>query len=76
MKAGGRVVLPRGVLASAGFTPGAELTVEVRDGAILLRKASTSKVDQGFGMGSRAWEGIDTDEYLRRERMSWDRKTP
>jgi len=73
MKTGGRVAIPREVLKAAGLAAGDELTVEVRDGAIVLRRASRFSADGGYGMGSYVWRRLDTDAYMRRDRSSWDR---
>jgi AbrB family looped-hinge helix DNA binding protein len=71
----GQVVIPREARASAGLRSGDELVVEVKDGSIVLRKAPSSWVAWGYGLGDRVWRGVDTEAYLRRERSAWEKRS-
>jgi AbrB family looped-hinge helix DNA binding protein len=75
MSTKGQVVIPREARTAARLSEGDDLSVEVRDGSIVLRKAPRSWTEWGYGLGGRIWQGIDTSAYLKKERGSWERKS-
>lgn len=52
---------------------GDTLLVEVRDNAIVLTPEPRNYARSLRGLHREVWDGIDTDEYLRRERDAWER---
>jgi AbrB family looped-hinge helix DNA binding protein len=51
---------------------GDRLLVEVRENAIILTPEPHDYVQRLRGLHREVWEGIDTDEYIRRERDAWE----
>ena len=51
---------------------GDRLLVEVRDNAIILTPEPHDYARRLRGLHREVWEGIDADEYVRREREAWE----
>jgi AbrB family looped-hinge helix DNA binding protein len=51
---------------------GDSLLVEVRDNSILLIPEPHDYAGRLRGLHREVWEGIDVDEYVRREREAWE----
>jgi AbrB family looped-hinge helix DNA binding protein len=51
---------------------GDSLLVEVRDNVIILMPEPHDYARRLRGLHREVWEGIDVDEYLRREREAWE----
>ena len=68
----GQIVLPAEIREKMGLQPGDELTVEVVDGKAVVAKAPKSWAQWGYGLGKEIWEGVDVDEYVRKERETWE----
>jgi AbrB family looped-hinge helix DNA binding protein len=51
---------------------GDRLLVEVRGNAIVLTPEPHDHVRRLRGLHREVWEGINTDEYIRRERDAWE----
>ena len=51
---------------------GDSLLVEVRDNAIIMVPEPHDYVRRLRGLHREVWEGIDVDEYVRREREAWE----
>lgn len=67
-----QIAVPAKARERLGIKQGDYLLVEIRDGSILLVPESIDPVEALRGLHSEIWEGIDTDEYLRREREAWE----
>ena len=67
-----QIAVPSEVRKKLGIHAGDVLTVDIRDGEIVLRKDPESWADRFYGLGKEIWEGIDPLDYLRQERASWD----
>lgn len=72
VKVGGRyqVVVPKEARRALGLKPGDRLQVEVVDGAVVMRPA-TSVATALFGRDKDTWSGVDALTYVREERASW-----
>ena len=70
----GQVVIPKGVRDRLGLRAGDELSVNVQDGKIVLRKRPESYTDYMWGLHGDAWKGVDAMEYVDREREAWLKK--
>jgi AbrB family looped-hinge helix DNA binding protein len=70
----GQVVIPKGVRDRLGLRAGDELSVNVQDGKIVLRKRPESYTDYMWGLHGDAWKGVDATEYVDREREAWLKK--
>jgi AbrB family looped-hinge helix DNA binding protein len=67
-----QIAVPSEVRKKLGIQAGDVLTVDIRDGEIVLRKDPESWADRFYGLHKEIWEGIDPMEYIRQERASWD----
>ena len=52
--------------------PGDSLLVDVRDNAIILMPEPPDYARRLRGLHREVWEGVDVDEYVRREREAWE----
>lgn len=48
------------------------LLVEVRDNAIVLTPEPHDYARRLRGLHREIWDGVDVDEYVRREREAWE----
>jgi AbrB family looped-hinge helix DNA binding protein len=70
----GQVVIPKSVRDRLGLRAGDELSVNVQDGKIVLRKRPESYTDYMWGLHGNVWKGVDAMEYVDREREAWLKK--
>ena len=68
-----QIVIPAETREKLGIKPGDELLLDVAAGAIILVPDPASHTDTLGGLGKEIWAGVDTDEWLQRERDSWER---
>jgi bifunctional DNA-binding transcriptional regulator/antitoxin component of YhaV-PrlF toxin-antitoxin module len=52
---------------------GDTLLVEVRDHAIVMTPEPIDYARHLRGLHRDVWDGVDADEYIRRERDAWER---
>jgi AbrB family looped-hinge helix DNA binding protein len=67
----GRLTIPDEARRRLQIGPGDTLLADVRDGALVLIPDPQDAVARLHGLHRDIWEGIDPDEYVRRERESW-----
>lgn len=72
----GQVVIPQDIRRKLRLEPGEDLVVETRGEEIVLRRSPRSWAEWGYGLGRHIWEGVDVEAYMRKERKSWERKSP
>ncbi|MGD0805039.1 MAG: AbrB/MazE/SpoVT family DNA-binding domain-containing protein [Candidatus Bathyarchaeia archaeon] len=70
----GQVVIPKRIRDKIGLETGDELTVNLVDQKIILRKRPKSYTDYMWGLHGDAWRGVDAGEYVEGERESWRRR--
>lgn len=72
----GRLYFPKAVRDFLGVEPGSEVLVRIdeRNRRLIIKKKPESWTDYSKGLGKEIWKGIDVDEWLRKERDSWDRR--
>ena len=63
-----QIAVPKVARRLLGIKKGDRLLVEVREGMLILIPEPKDYVAHLAGLHHQVWEGIDTDEYLRRER--------
>jgi AbrB family looped-hinge helix DNA binding protein len=66
-----QVTLPAAVREQLTIAPGDQLLVTVRDGYLLLIPEPRDYVATLHGLHREHWTGINTEEYLERERSAW-----
>lgn len=59
-------VLPKKLVRNLGLKGGEELEIRVK-------KIKKSSVKELRGLGKKVWEDIDVEQYVKRERDSWER---
>lgn len=66
--------IPEEILKKAGLRPGAEIIwlydEEARQILLMEKPDSFAKVMRG--LGKELWNNIDTNEYIKEERESWE----
>ena len=67
----GRLMVPDEVRRQLQIEPGDTLLADVRDGALVLVPDPTRAVARLRGLHRDIWKGVDADEYVKRERESW-----
>jgi len=67
----GRLTIPDEARRQLQIGPGDTLLADVRDGALVLVPAPLDAVAQLRGLHRDIWQDIDPDEYVKRERESW-----
>jgi AbrB family looped-hinge helix DNA binding protein len=66
-----QIAVPAAARKKLGIEKGDYLLVEARDGIIVLVPEPHSYADRLLGLHREIWEGIDAQEYVNRERDSW-----
>jgi len=66
-----QIAVPKVARRLLGIKKGDRLLVEVREGMLILIPEPKDYVTHLAGLHHQVWDGIDTDEYLRREREAW-----
>jgi AbrB family looped-hinge helix DNA binding protein len=68
-----QIVIASGVRRQLRIASGDYLDVVVKGRTIVLTHEPANWTEYLLGLHKDSWEGIDTDEYLREERNSWER---
>ena len=66
-----QIAVPAEVRRRLGIRAGDTLLVEVFGRHAVLLREPEDWANNLVGLHREIWEGIDTDEYLRRERGAW-----
>lgn len=69
----GQIVIPKRVRDEIGIETGDELTLNLADGKIILRKKPRSYTDYMLGLHREAWGSIDATEHVEKERKAWQK---
>ncbi len=69
----GQIVIPKRVRDEIGIETGDELTLNLADGKITLRKKPRSYTDYMLGLHREAWRGIEAPEHVEKERKAWQK---
>ena len=67
-----QIAVPAAVRRSLGIKRGDRLLVDVRGNQIVLRREPADYAAELAGLHAEIWEGVDPNEYLRREREAWE----
>lgn len=67
-----QVVIPKEARDALHLTPGRRLLVQVEGDMIIMIPEPEDPLKALRGLHKEVWEGMDTDQYLREERASWD----
>ena len=66
-----QIAIPAEVRRQLGVKKGDRLLVHMRGDHVVLMPEPKSYADKLRGLHTEAWAGVDTDEYVRREREAW-----
>lgn len=66
-----QVVIPSEIRQRIKIKPQDEVLVEIIGDVVIIIPKPASFTDFIIGLGKEVWEGIDTKDYLRKERESW-----
>jgi len=67
-----QIAVPREARERLRIHGGDRLLVEVQEGMIVLLPEPSSYTDTLCGLHKEIWEGVETDQYISRERDAWD----
>lgn len=66
-----QIALPASVRRRLGIQAGDHLLVDVQDGVVILMPEPKDYAAAMAGLHREVWAGLDTMEYLDRERRAW-----
>ncbi len=69
-----QVVIPADIRRGLGIKEGDELFLSVDKDRIIFRIKPKSWTEFGEGLHREVWSGMDTTQYLKGERQSWDKE--
>jgi AbrB family looped-hinge helix DNA binding protein len=66
-----QIVIPKEIRSAAGIVEGDELIIDVMDDRIVMRQKPRSYSKKLKGLHKAVWKGVDTAQYIDKERDSW-----
>jgi AbrB family looped-hinge helix DNA binding protein len=69
-----QVVIPKAVRNKLNIKEGQRLQVYPMGDSIILSPKPASYTEKMLGLGKEVWKEIDPLEYIRKERLDWDKK--
>ncbi|HEX3723005.1 MAG TPA: AbrB/MazE/SpoVT family DNA-binding domain-containing protein [Nitrolancea sp.] len=66
-----QIAVPAAARKKLGIEAGDHLIVEIGDDSITFRPEPKSYSERLRGLYREIWEGVDPDEYIRKERDAW-----
>ena len=69
------IAIPEDMMKRVGMEPGTSLLIEERDGYLVLLPEPRNYAERLRGLHREVWEGIEPQEYVRREREAWTDET-
>lgn len=66
-----QIAVPRQAREQLNIKQGDRLLVDIQDGVMVLIPQPKDFAKHMAGLHREVWEGVDTTEYLQRERTSW-----
>jgi AbrB family looped-hinge helix DNA binding protein len=69
-----QIVVPKSVRQKLGIGPGDQLIVNVEKEGLILRPKPKSYTRHLRGLHQNVWKGTETEQYIERERKSWEEK--
>ena len=67
-----QIAVPATVRRALGIESGDSLLVEVRGGHVVLVPEPRDYAEHLRGLHREVWEGVEPQEYVRREREAWE----
>lgn len=69
-----QVVIPKEIRDKAVIKEGQEMYVYSIGKSIILTPLLPNRSERMLGLGQETWKDIDPLEYIRQERLNWDKK--
>jgi AbrB family looped-hinge helix DNA binding protein len=69
-----QVVIPKEVRKKLKIKEGQKLNVYPLGDSIILSPQPQNYTEKMLGLGKEIWKGVDPLEYIRQERLDWDKK--
>jgi AbrB family looped-hinge helix DNA binding protein len=66
-----QIAVPSEVRRKLGIRAGDTLLLDVRGQHVILIREPEDWAEALMGLHSEVWEGVDPQEYVRRERAAW-----
>ncbi len=67
-----QISLPSKVRERLRIKPGDHLLVDIREGYVVLMPEPEDYAQHLRGLHREIWQGVDPEEYVRREREAWE----
>ncbi|AFV24146.1 transcriptional regulator, AbrB family [Methanolobus psychrophilus R15] len=67
------IALPEEVIKKMHFTANDEILVQVEEDKLVLSKKTCNYTGRLRGLHKGVWENIDSEEFLKKERQSWNK---
>jgi len=69
-----QVVIPKEIREKTAIKEGQEMYVYSAGNSIILSPLPKSHSEKMLGLGQEMWKDVDPLEYIRQERLDWDKK--
>lgn len=67
------ISLPEDLIRKMHFATNDEIVVQVEEDKLVLSKKTASYTDKLRGLHKEVWEDVDTEQFLEKERQSWNK---
>lgn len=68
-----QIVIPAEARKKLGIKPGDTLVLDIQDESMFVMREPDDHLEALKRLGAKAFEGIDGQEWLQRERDSWEK---
>jgi len=66
-----QIVIPREVREKLNLKTGDKLIIKANNEKIIIYPQPKSYAKYSLGLGKEIWQGVDTTEYVKKERQTW-----
>lgn len=66
------ITLPEELVKKMHFATDDEIIVQIEEDKLILSKKTDNYTDRLRGLHKEVWDNIDSEEFLIKERQSWD----
>ncbi|MDW7731497.1 MAG: AbrB/MazE/SpoVT family DNA-binding domain-containing protein [Methanolobus sp.] len=67
------ITLPEELIKKMHFSTYDEILVHVKEDKLILSKKTGNYTDKLRGLHKEVWENVDSEEFLKKERQSWEK---
>ena len=69
-----QIAIPKAARKKLSIGPGDQLILDVEKDSLVLKPKPKSYTKHLRGLHRSVWKGVDAVEYVRKERMSWEKE--